>query len=461
MSQAISKTIDIDQIILTNFESKSLDITNLVLEFSIFENLFSHYLSGYLVMDDTNGILERLPIIGEELIEISFKSAGESRRLKYKFASYKIEDVKSSALNAQPKSMFIINLVSPEAIVNNTSSVDKSYVGLPASYIVKAIHDEYFLKSDRTYSSENKSFLGQTVLEVEETEGKLTIVSPFSTPFDLIQYCVKHSRSAKYPESDFVYYQDVSGFHLKTISSLMEQEAVEDYYLGEATEASKFGEVEIKDYQLVAQVNRVKNFDVLKRQYNGMYDNTVSVIDPLLKRYQDLSLNYLDDKVKFTGPNVKSKLNTKDSIHGKATGSSHSRYLTASISSKTYSDVSYLKDKIFYGQNVKDTAAAYPSPRYKYLNSRISKMSQLQEGLKLHLALPGNSQLKVGQNINFHFPQNSSDNEDRENILFGNGDMSKFIITSLNHVFNVGNSSYYTNVEIVKNGFGSNIERRK
>ena len=62
MSQAISKTIDIDQIVMTNFESKSLDVTNLILEFSIFENLFSHYLSGYLVMDDTNGILERLPI---------------------------------------------------------------------------------------------------------------------------------------------------------------------------------------------------------------------------------------------------------------------------------------------------------------------------------------------------------------------------------------------------------------
>ena len=461
MSQAISKTIDIDQIVMTNFESKSLDVTNLILEFSIFENLFSHYLSGYLVMDDTNGILERLPIIGEEFISISFKSSGQKKKLKYKFATYKIEDVKSNTFNSQPKSMFIINLISPEAIINNISSVDKSYVGLPASHIVQAIHDEYFLKSDKTYSTENKLFLDQSSLEVEETDGKITIVSPFSTPFDLIQYCVKHSRSLKYPESDFIYYQDVNGFHLKTISSLMEEESVEDYYLGEATQSARFGEVEVKDYQFVSQVNRVKNFDVLRRQYDGMYDNTVSVIDPLLKRYQDLSINYLSDNVNFTGPNIKSKLNTPDSIHSKSEGSSHSRYMAASISSKTYSDVSYLKDKIFYGQNVKDTVSAYPSSRYKYLNSRISKMSQLQEGLKLHLALPGNSDLKVGDNINFHFPQNSSDNEDRDNILFGNDNNAKFIITSLNHVFNVGNASYYTNVEIIKNGFGSSIERRK
>lgn len=461
MTQSIAKNAEIDKIILTNFESKELDITNLTLEFGIYEDLFSHFLTGYIIIDDTNGILERLPIIGEEFVSISFKTAGESKYLKYKFATYKIENISSSSDNAQPKSTFIVNLIAPEAIVSNTVSVDNSYIGFPCSYIIEKIHEDYFNKSDKKYSAENKVFLNKTSLDVEETDGNVSIVSPFSAPFDLIQYCVKHSRSLKYPESDFVYYQDADGYHLKTISSMMEKEAVEEYYLGEATDAAGFGEKEIQDYQYVAQLNRIQNFDVLSRQNSGMYDNTVSVIDPLLKRYQDVSLNYLNKKVSFTGPNIKSKLNTEDSIHAKADGSSHARYLVGSISGEKYSEVSYLKKKIVKKDSVTDNTAAYPSSRYKYLNNRVCKMSQLQEGIKLHIALPGNSVLRVGQNINFHMPQTSSDNEYKENILFGEKENSKFIITSLNHVFTVANKTFFTNVEIIKNGFGSKIKRRE
>jgi hypothetical protein len=460
MTQSSAKNIDIDKITLKNFEGKSLEITNLVLEFSIYEDLFSQFLTAYLVMDDTNGILERLPIIGEELIEIIFRTPNEDK-LKYNFATYKIENVNSTSDNAQPKSTFIINLVAPEVIVSNITSVDDSFIGYPCSYIIEKIHENYFLKSDKKYSSDNKVFLKETKLDIEDTDGNISIVSPLSSPFELIRYCVKHSRSLKYPESDFVYYQDADGFHLKTVSSLMEQKAVEDYYLGESSFSAGSGKTEIKDYQLVSQTDRIKNFDILSRQYTGMYDNSVSVIDPLLKRYQEYSTNYLNKDASFTGPNIVSKLNTADSIYAKGTGSSHSRYLTGSISTERYSEVSYLKDKIFSGDSVKDTISAYPSNRYKFLNSRISKMSQLSEGLKLNLSLPGNSNLRVGQNINFHFPQTSSDNKDQENILFGKGENSKFTITSLNHFFNILDNAYHTNVEIVKNGFGSKIERRE
>jgi hypothetical protein len=58
-------------------------------------------------------------------------------------------------------------------------------------------------------------------------------------------------------------------------------------------------------------------------------------------------------------------------------------------------------------------------------------------------------------------PQTSSSYDDKENnILFGRDETSKFIITSLNHFFKVTDNMYYTNLEIVKNGFGSKIKNR-
>ena len=462
MTQAVSKSIKLDYIRMVNFEGNVTDIRNLVSEFSIYENLFSNYLTGYLVMLDNIGFLERFPIIGEEFVELSFRTP-EQKKLTYTFAVYKVENVQNASNNTTPSSLFTINLVSPHLIVSNTTTVEDSYIGLNCSTIIQSIHDTYFNRSDKKYSSIKNPYLLSTPIELEETDGLVSIVSPLSTPFELIQHCVKHSRSIKYPESDFVYYQDVNGFHLKTLSSLMEQDSVEDYYVAEASNSSKLitNQVKIKDYQIVASFERVLNFDVLNRQRQGMYDNTVISIDPLLKRYSETNINYLDPNVNFVTTNTRDKLSTENSIHASSPGNSHSRYLISNISSGDYKQQSYLNNKIINGSEIKDNDIAYPSQRHKYLPFRISKISQLIQGLRLNLSLPGNSELKVGQNINFHFPQTSgASDETEENFLFGKENKSKFIITALNHFYNVTENDYFTNIEIAKNGFGSKIKNR-
>ena len=463
MVEAVSKSIRLDYIRMVNFEGNITDVTNLISEISIYENLFSNYITGYIVMLDNIGFLERFPIIGEEFVELSFRTP-EQKKLTYTFAIYKIENVQNASENSNPSALFTINLVAPQLIVSNTTVVEDSFIGLNCSSIIQSIHETYFNKSDKKYSGQGRPYLVRTPLDVEETDGLVSIVSPMSSPFDLIQYCVKQSRSLEYPESDFVYYQDVDGFHLKTISGLMEEPAVEEYYVGEGSNASKLvsNQVKIKDYQLVTTFERVMNFDVLNRQSQGMYDNSVSSIDPILKKYTESNINYADSRVNFTTPNSIDKLTTKDSIHAKSPGNSHSRYLVSNLSDGDYKQESYLNNRIELDDfTITDNNLAYPSTRYKYLPFRISKMSQIIQGLRLNLALPGNSELKVGQNINFHFPQTTAaSDEAEENFMFGRKDKSKFLITSLNHFYNVTNDSYFTNVEISKNGFGSKIKNR-
>jgi len=461
MTQATSKNVKVDSIYLLNFESNFVDITSLGVEFSIYENLFDHCITGYLILSDNNGFLEKFPIIGEELITIAFSTPGE-KRLKYNFSVYKVDTVRDVSNNSQPNLIYTLHLVAPQKIISNISSVDNSFNGIKCSEIINSVHENYIKKSTKRYTQEEKIYLDPVSLDVEETENTISIVSPMWKPFDLIQYCVKHSKSDKYSESDFVYYQDHDGFHFRSISSLLEKDSVEKYYVAEASNSSKFGDnVVIKDYQIVSSVERKLNFDVLKREYEGMYDNTLYTIDPILKKFQETVFNYNDPKVSFTSPLNLDKLSTQYSIHSKANGSCHTRYIVSNISQKEYKDESYLKDRVFVDDKVKDNQAMYPSLRYRFLNKRVSKMSQLKQGLKIHIQVPGNTNLLVGDNINFYMPQTSSSYDDKENnILFGRDETSKFIITSLNHFFKVTDNMYYTNLEIVKNGFGSKIKNR-
>ena len=101
MTQAVSKSIKLDYIRMVNFEGNVTDIRNLVSEFSIYENLFSNYLTGYLVMLDNIGFLERFPIIGEEFVELSFRTP-EQKKLTYTFAVYKVENVQNASNNTTP-----------------------------------------------------------------------------------------------------------------------------------------------------------------------------------------------------------------------------------------------------------------------------------------------------------------------------------------------------------------------
>jgi len=467
--QATSKNIrwsaENDSCYIINFEGKILNITELVVEFSIYENLYSHYLTGSIVLFDSNGILEKLPMIGEEQVQIKVQTV-EQRNIDYFFSTYKIEKVQTISDNNRLDSMFTIQLVSPYLISSNQTSINKAFIGKSCSEIIKNIHESYFEKNKFTHTEKNLNYLVSSDIDVEETDGLISIVSCDRTPFDLIQYCVKNSRSLKYPDSDFVFYQDSDGFKLRSISNLMEKDSVEDYFVGSAEKSTSFkaNEYEINDYQYVSSWERSLNYDIIKRQKQGMYNNTVISIDPILKRYKEQNLKYVDPEVRFKhNTDREIKFNTEKSVY-KEGSPVHTRYMVSNISDKIYRDESYLKDKIIVDNEIRDITIAYPSERYKMLNKRISKMSQLKTGLKLNISVPGNSELIVGQNINFHFPQTTEatdrESNTQENFLFGREKNAKFLIVALNHLFNVTSKQFYTNLTIVKNEFGSVIQNR-
>ena len=64
---------NLTKIILESFTGDSLDITNLVLEINIYENLFANGLSGNVVVSDAIDVPQNFPITGFE--RIKFKLA--------------------------------------------------------------------------------------------------------------------------------------------------------------------------------------------------------------------------------------------------------------------------------------------------------------------------------------------------------------------------------------------------
>ena len=68
------KDLDIS---LINFNEDSvINITDITPHFNIFESIFNQYCTIELIIADSNNLISRLPIVGEEYINIRYRTAG-------------------------------------------------------------------------------------------------------------------------------------------------------------------------------------------------------------------------------------------------------------------------------------------------------------------------------------------------------------------------------------------------
>ena len=75
MSDSIQQAGDvkIEEISITA-NGKKYDIRNLVLETSIYEDIFSNVMTGYIVVRDSASFITQLPIAGIEQVTVKFRT---------------------------------------------------------------------------------------------------------------------------------------------------------------------------------------------------------------------------------------------------------------------------------------------------------------------------------------------------------------------------------------------------
>lgn len=447
--------VDVQDFLILNYSREYVvDIRRQCVQFNLYQDLYSSTLTFTATINDSNGLIERFPFVGEEIVAISFKNSDDTTKTITKlFNVYKISnrsEVKERNEN------YSIHGVSFEARADLVSSVDRAFVGYKFSDMVASVYNEYFINSQlrNGLKLEKKYIAEEKPIFIEETLGEHSVVPPLSTPFEFFQYCARQSQSSKYIESDYIFYEDVDGFNFRTISSLIDSEPVEDYYLADATKETDT----IKKYQIISNLEYNSDLDAIKSQQSGLYDNNVSVLDPVLKRFLVQPFNYHYskswDKV-FKGLGEES-FTSEYSTEKTFDGGSHSRFIVSNYSEGDYRTTSYLSGRtIDKNGNVLDTVSHFPFTRHKYLNYRISKMSQLNTKIIMKVTIPGDVNRKVGQVVRLFIPQKSATQEfkDRYNLFYGEKD-PRFLISGLRHVYNYDTDSFYTVMEVVKDSLG-------
>jgi len=243
------------------------DVTKLLTELSFFEDMYSFVISGYVILRDGVGLVEKLQLSGKEEIQISFgstKGGSENvNKLPGNLKKYQIYSIPDRKPVGNQNSEFIkIYFCSKELFDSEQIKVVKSYKG-------KAIHQ---IVTDILLTQLKVDPKRIDIQNFEKTTGVYDFIIPTLRPFEAISWLCTYAKPAKFGEqrADMLFFETKDGFQFRSIASIYKDRPYKTYtYNIKNIESQTFEQKEtsILDYQFV------KDFDSLNEINSGTFED--------------------------------------------------------------------------------------------------------------------------------------------------------------------------------------------
>ena len=265
-------------------KSRTVDISAGVVAFTYFENIFSPYLTARAIVTNTGGsvvgddgklqsVYNGLPLRGGERVLIKIASNSNNNTgldFAKRPSDYFYVASVTNVLIDEGTETFTLNLVSREAITNETVRVGKKFpTSQKISDSVKDILKNY-LKVDK-------------INEIEETQNPYGFIGNMKKPFTLLTWLASKSVSGKSKTGEdssagYVFYETKDGFNFKSIDNLMEQKPYNETFF--YTPGVISSDNPKKDFKITKYfINR--NQDLIGKLERGAYSSYRYYINPV------------------------------------------------------------------------------------------------------------------------------------------------------------------------------------
>ena len=424
----------------SNDQERTVDLRLGTISVDYYEDIFSPSITakvrvvntGYSISPkDTNepsktdgpkqSIYNGLPLRGGERLVLKIRDRGNSYGGEEKegidFASdpskYLYVSSITDVISDTQKETFLLNLVSREAITNETARVYAKYskdskINNSVDLILKNI-----LQTDR-------------IGTIEETKNQYGFIGNLRKPFSVLIWLASKSVPSTSSTAGFVFYQTQDGFQFRSIESLIKQESKATYKYTEINESSisRNNDFLISKYNVDKNQNLVQNLRLGAYSSQGFFfnPNTFEVTAPIFKM-KDGAIENLGNDIEF--PKISDK-------SGKELDDVPTRVISAII------DVGTMDKNVTTEKNADPT---------DYQSQAITRYNLLLTQ-SVSMTVPCNTDLRAGDVITCEFPKISV--EDKDEI--DSETSGKYIIKELCHHFDPKSS--YTSMKLVRDTFG-------
>jgi hypothetical protein len=341
--------ISINSVLIKSYTGLELEVKDTVQRIDIYEDLFSPFVTAEITIVDTNDIIGKMPIIGEEIVILDVSDGTGLGYIQKPMFIYK---AKERTQVSDRSVSFTLCCISIEAVIDMNLKISKAYSGQPSD-IVKNIIKKEGLTSDLDVAC-------------EPTRNSVQFISNYWSPIQIIKFLCDRSISASNQSPSYIFYENVSGFNFVSLDFLVSQNA-----------NSKFSYSNSKNNDIGASLERIRNlyideeFDYISRLENGMYGNRLLLINPTSKTYHYKYVDFEEQYKKY------SRLNTNP-----ITTSNSTRRINSNLVTKTS------PSSVFKGMQTDGLSQWYQQRKIE-LSTRCAQSKQID--------VPGRFNIGIGQ----------------------------------------------------------------
>jgi hypothetical protein len=413
--------VNIERINVISNNGTYQDITNQVLSIQIFEDMFSPFITGTIVIKDSLDLVNLFPFVGEESIELRLSTPTlKEGNINSKFYIYKLTNRDMLGDRAVA---YEIHFTSTDTIVDLNKSISSTFSG-KVSDIAKTL-----LTDKNTGLQVEKNYV------VEETSNKTKYTSNFWSPIKNLYY-IADTAVNKNGSPTYMFFENRDGYNFVSFESLTQQPVLQNFVYDNYIRDVLPGAGNIKnvdeDFKRINTITIPTAFDYISRVREGMFGSRQYTYDISSKKVGSTVFDILDNYSKRKHLNQFSLASTKAVYRYNSNVSWKPKY---------YSNFSGIGD----------------ATNANIVQERRSVLKQI-ESTKLEIIVPGRFDYTIGKKVNLKLnkvePISKNDKDIEDKMFSGN-----YIISAINHY--IDRERHECTMELMKDSLTLNLDGKK
>ena len=404
---------------ISNTVNKSLDITDLVGEFNIYEELGQPILLADISIIDSVGLLGDFPITGQEAITCTIKRIDVIHDLKFR-----VVDINGVQNQGQQVLTYTLDLVEGSYFNNLISLVSQAYEG-NITDIISSIYEDY-LKTELNYK--------------DDSTGSYKFVIPNWKPYTAIEWLM--ARAVDKNGFPLVLTNTFrNGTSLLSLETIFSRKMVEEFTYHQQSSNSGY------DYNSTAKTplefSNVNNGGVLSQLKSGAFASSyinVNTNGKYATRFDYDLENYHNEQPKIQENVI---INNKALFDGKQLNHFPRTRQTTMFNS---------------GDNFGPSHKNYDTSTNDILPFRNNFNNMLQT-FKYNLGINGRMDIEVGSLVSLKFPSNRPYNPEMPEAGLDKKRSGRHLVSKVRHKIN-DRDKYVMLIECVSDGLGEDYNAK-
>jgi hypothetical protein len=394
------------------------NIKNQVITIQVYEDMFSPFITGSIIIKDSLDLINALPFAGMEFLEMEIFTPTLDTELKEvgiisgKFYIYKITE---REYIAEKSLVYQLHFISSEAVQDLNNYTSRAYEGKISDIVGNIITKTPGLDTDKR-------------LVIEPTKNSTKFVSNYWSPIKCINYLQQQAVTPN-NSTTYTFFENRTGFNFVSLDYLNDMKPYQEFIYGTTKDDVEKGGGShrniTRDFKKVLELTVPTGFDYIDRTRSGTYASRMITHDMTTKRYITKNYDYL---AKFS--------------EGKETRLNKFPITTEYVVAKVNATIMRheVANQVFSGYG--DVS------NYKVVQDRVSRMKQ-SEAMKLTIRVKGRTDYTVGMKINLtvYTPKPTRDADTPEDIV-DKMHSGNYLIAAINHV--IDKEQHECFMEIIK-----------